>query len=139
MGAHCLDLFAGSGVLGLEASSRGAAQVVMVEKDPRVCREIYAQVMRLDAKGVEVVASDALAYLRSPTQSFDIAFLDPPFETGLLGPCCEHLEQGGWLTLGAYIYLEARGRGGLPPLPASWELVHSKQAGEVGYYLARRS
>ncbi|QBQ54521.1 16S rRNA (guanine(966)-N(2))-methyltransferase RsmD [Nitrosococcus wardiae] len=138
-GARCLDLFAGSGALGLEASSRGAAQVVMVEKDPRVYREICAQVARLAAKGIEVVASDALAYLCSPAQSFDIAFLDPPFESGLLGPCCEHLERGGWLTLGAYIYLEARGRGGVPPLPASWKLVHSKQAGEVGYYLARRS
>lgn len=137
-GARCLDLFAGSGALGFEAGSRGAAQVVMVEREPRACREIHAQVERLAAKGIAVVASDALAYLRGPSQNFDVVFLDPPFESGLLEPCCQYLEHSGWLAPGAYIYLETRGRSGLPPLPVNWALARSKQAGEVGYYLARR-
>jgi 16S rRNA (guanine966-N2)-methyltransferase len=110
----------------------------MVEKDLRAYREIRSHVECLAAKGVEVVAGDGLAYLRRPAQSFNIAFLDPPFESGLLGPCCEHLERGGWLVPGAYIYLEGRERSSLPPLPSTWNLLHSKQAGEVGYYLARK-
>jgi 16S rRNA (guanine966-N2)-methyltransferase len=87
---------------------------------------------------VEVVAGDSLAYLRGPAQGFNIAFLDPPFESGLLGPCCEYLERSSWLVPGAYVYLEARGRSRLPPLPPTWNLLHSKQAGEVGYYLVRK-
>lgn len=137
-GAVCLDLFAGSGVLGLEALSRGAAQAVMVERDPSVGREIRAQAVRLAAREAEVVVAEALTYLRGPSRSFDIVFLDPPFESDLVEPCCEHLEGGDWLAPGACIYLESRSRSGLPALPGSWQLVHSKRAGGVGYYLARR-
>jgi 16S rRNA (guanine966-N2)-methyltransferase len=110
----------------------------MVERNLRACQEIRAHMKYLAAKGVEVVADDSLAYLRGPVRGFNIAFLDPPFESGLLGPCCEYLECGGWLVPGGYVYLEARGRNGLPPLPCTWNLLHSKQAGEVGYYLARK-
>ncbi|ADJ28600.1 16S rRNA (guanine(966)-N(2))-methyltransferase RsmD [Nitrosococcus watsonii] len=138
-GARCLDLFAGSGVLGLEARSRGAAAVVMVEEDLRAYQAIQAQIEYFSAEKIEVVAGDALAYLRGSAQSFDIAFLDPPFESSLLEPCCAYLEYGGWLTPGAYIYLEAWRRSPLPPLPVTWTLLHSKQAGEIGYYLARRT
>lgn len=110
----------------------------MVERDSSVGREIRAQAVRLAAEGAEVVAAEALTYLRGPGRSFDIVFLDPPFESDLLGPCCERLEGGDWLVPGACIYLEARGRSGLPALPGSWRLVHSRRAGGVGYYLARR-
>ncbi|ABA58393.1 16S rRNA (guanine(966)-N(2))-methyltransferase RsmD [Nitrosococcus oceani] len=137
-GARCLDLFAGSGVLGLEASSRGAAAVVMVEKDLRAYQAIQLQVEHFSAEKIEVIAGDALAYLRGSVRSFDIAFLDPPFESGLLEPCCAYLERGGWLVPGAYIYLETRRRDPLPSLPVTWTLLHSKEAGEIGYYLARR-
>lgn len=136
-GARCLDLFAGSGALGLESLSRGAAQVTMVEREPGACRGIQTHIECFAAKGGKVVAADALSYLRGSVHRFEIVFLDPPFESDLLGSCCEHLEERGWLTPGAYIYLEARGRQGLPPLPSTWNLLHSKQAGEVGYYLAR--
>lgn len=138
-GAHCLDLFAGSGALGLEALSRGAERAVMVERDPHVCQEIRTQIVRFAAEGVEVIAADVLSYLRGPSHCFGIVFLDPPFGADLLGPCCEYLEGRGWLTPGAYIYLEAQSRSRLPPLSAGWKLIHSKRAGEVGYHLARRS
>lgn len=137
-GAHCLDLFAGSGALGLESLSRGAAQAVMVERDPWVCREIQTHIERFAAERGRVITADALSYLRGSARCFGIVFLDPPFESGLLGSCCNYLEERGWLAPGAYIYLEARGRGSLPPLPATWNLLHGKRAGEVGYYLARK-
>lgn len=138
LNARCLDLFAGSGALGLEASSRGAAQVVMVERSLQACREIRIQLEVLAARGVEVITADSLAYLRGSAQEFDIVFLDPPFDSGLLEPCCQYLESSGWLVPGAYIYLEAPGRDSLPSLPSNWNLLRSKQAGEVGYYLARK-
>ncbi|BAW80939.1 methyltransferase [Candidatus Nitrosoglobus terrae] len=141
MGARCLDLFAGSGALGLEASSRGAARVVMVEKNLQACREIRSHVEVFAAKQVEVevVTADSLAYLQScSSQRFDIVFLDPPFESNLLGLSCASLERNDCLAIGSYIYLESRGCSGLPALPCTWNLLHSKQAGEVGYYLARK-
>lgn len=138
LNARCLDLFSGSGALGFEASSRGAAQVVMVERNLQACREIRIQLEILAARGVEVITADSLAYLRGSARDFDIVFLDPPFDSGLLEPCCQYLESSGWLVPGAYIYLEARGRNSLPSLPSNWNLLRSKQAGEVGYYLARK-
>lgn len=137
-GARCLDLFAGSGALGLEAYSRGAARVVLVEQERRVCREIRTHLERFAAERIELVTGDALVYLQEPGQPFDIVFLDPPFESELLGWCCERLESGGWLAADAYIYLEAGSWTGVPPLPPHWRQVHKKQAGKVGYYLIRR-
>ncbi|HQU16210.1 MAG: 16S rRNA (guanine(966)-N(2))-methyltransferase RsmD [Chromatiales bacterium 21-64-14] len=138
-GARCLDLFAGSGALGLEAASRGAAEVVLVERETRVVEGLQDLVRRLDAPEVQVVRADALAWLANPVRAFDVVFLDPPFaESELLADCARRLEDGGWLAPGAYLYLEAGGRAGLPPLPAAWRLVRSKRAGRVGYHLAVR-
>jgi 16S rRNA (guanine966-N2)-methyltransferase len=137
-GARCLDLFAGSGALGLEAASRGAARVVMLERAPQVVRLLRQHCRTLQAASVEVVQADALAYLAGPAEPFDILFLDPPFHQDLLRPCCELLEARGWLAPRAYIYLEAERALGEPPLPAGWCMHRSKVAGEVGYFLARR-
>lgn len=138
-GARCLDLFAGSGALGFEALSRGAAQVVLVDADSRVAAHLREQGAVLQAEGLEVVAAEALQYLDVPAPArFDIVFLDPPFGGGLLGPCCRILEAGGWLAAGARIYLEAEGSLQQLPLPDTWSLVRSKQAGQVGYHLAVR-
>jgi 16S rRNA (guanine966-N2)-methyltransferase len=138
VGARCLDLFAGSGALGLEALSRGAAQVVMVEQEPRACQAIRAHLEGFSAEGAELVTGEALAFLQRSGQAFDIVFLDPPFASALLEPCCERLESGGWLAAEAHIYLEARGGDNLPPLPPRWQRMRSKRSGEVGYYLAHR-
>ena len=70
-------------------------------------------------------------------ESFDIAFLDPPFDGDLMAPCCEYLEDRRWLRPGAWIYLEADKARGLPPLPRTWRLVREKSAGRVAYGLAR--
>ena len=141
-GARCLDLFAGSGALGLEALSRGASEVVFVEQDGPAARELRARLTEWGAgNGARVEQCDALRFLRGspPAPAFDIVFLDPPFATDLLQGTAERLESGRWLAPGALIYLESPARGGSPAVPASWVLVKAKQAGEVGYHLMARS
>jgi 16S rRNA (guanine966-N2)-methyltransferase len=137
-GARCLDLFAGSGALGLEAASRGAAAVVLVDADPRVVRTLEEQVRVLDARQVRIVQATCERYLQGPAEPFDVVFLDPPYRQGLLPGCMEQLERRGWLSPDAWIYLEAE-RGLEPPLPATCEPYRSKTTGQVGYHLVRRS
>jgi 16S rRNA (guanine966-N2)-methyltransferase len=136
--ARCLDLFAGSGALGIEALSRGAGEVVFVDRDARVVRQVRAALEDLGVTAPQVYTADAFAFLRRDVQPFDVVFLDPPFASGLLAPVCGLLEKRGWLKDPALIYLEAPRRDGPPPLPAGWEILKSKQAGEVGYYLVER-
>ena len=137
-GARCLDLFAGSGALGMEALSRGAAEVVFVEHHPLAVRTLQDNLARLQAVGARVEAAEAMAWLRQPGTPFEIVLLDPPFGEGLLEPVCAQLEQGGWLTPNAWIYLEAAADQPAPPLPAAWTLHREKMAGTVVYRLARR-
>ena len=139
-GAHCLDLFTGSGALGLEALSRGAAGVVMVDRDPHVIAHLKENIATLGAPGATLVVANALPWLQSPHQksTFDIVFLDPPFGQGLLEPCCKLLEERGWLTPSAHIYLESESPLGPPALPDNWRLKRSQKAGQVGYHLATR-
>lgn len=138
-GAHCLDLFAGSGALGLEALSRGAADAVLVESDRRAVDALQAAAAALGATGARVVWRDVAGYLRGiPERRYDLVFLDPPYGQGLIGPCARLLEEHGWLAEGALIYLEAERELDPPPLPAGWTLVRSRRAGHVGYHLAQR-
>jgi len=135
--ARCLDLYAGSGALGIEAASRGAARVVLVDSDPQVVARLLEQLQLLGAEQIEVVQSTVEAWLSAPAEPFDIVFLDPPFRRDLLPACMQALESGGWLAADARVYIEAESN--LEPvLPQSWELTRSKRAGQVGYHLARR-
>jgi len=136
-GARCLDLYAGSGALGIEAASRGAAEVVLVDSDPQVVTVLRRQVETLGARQVRVVQADVLQWLAGMASAFDIVFLDPPFRTNLLASCMQQLEQHGWLADQALVYLEAE-KGLDIVLPDNWELLRSKTAGQVGYHLARR-
>lgn len=140
--ARVLDLFAGSGALGLEALSRGARSAVFVDADPRCVTALRERLVEWGAGGGEVLRADALAWLArapgTPSAPFDLVFVDPPFAAGLLAAACDRLESGGWLAPGARVYLEAPARDPLPALPAGWELLRSGVAGEVGYHLARR-
>ena len=135
-GAAVLDLYAGSGAFGLEALSRGAANAVLVDHDPAVAKTLQQQATALGAEALQVVLSDVNAYLNGPVRPMDVVFVDPPYGRGLLAGCCEALQRGGWLHSGAAVYLEAEADSDLPPLPPQWELVRSKKAGHVGYYLA---
>lgn len=136
-GARCLDLFAGSGALGLEAASRGAAEVVLVDSHAVVIRCLQEQLRVLQARQVRVVCADSANYLKAAGQAFDVVFLDPPFHEGRLPACIDRLETGGWLAAGAWVYIEVE-RGHKPALPEAWQYYRSKHAGRVGYHLARR-
>jgi len=139
-GARCLDLFAGSGALGLEALSRGAAHVTFVERDRRAARAIEDCLAQWDAEGQRdwrVFAAEAEAFLARPAQPFDIVFLDPPFASGALPAVIERLESGGWLTAAARIYLECPADH-LPPVPGNWVHEREKRSGQVGYHLYSR-
>ncbi|WP_462319832.1 16S rRNA (guanine(966)-N(2))-methyltransferase RsmD [Halochromatium sp.] len=136
-GSHCLDCFAGSGALGLEAASRGAASVTLLERSPAAVRSLRANVAELGAQQVSVHCTDALLWLeQSPTATFDICFLDPPFRANLLDPALARLTQQGWLALGALVYVEADKATPLPELPPDWRWLRDKHAGQVRYALA---
>lgn len=135
-GATCLDLFAGSGALGLEAASRGASRVVMVDRSARAVAHLRETVRLLSAAGVEVIHAEALAWLQAREEVFDIVFLDPPYGQGLLAPACERIEMRQLIRPGGLVYLESEVTLPAPPLPAGWALRRSGQAGEVRYHLA---
>ena len=134
-GASCLDLFAGSGALGLEAASRGARRVVMLERSPKVVTQIAENISLLGAEEVEIHCADALQWLTGSSRRFDIVFLDPPFADDLLQESCRLLDQGGWLGSNARIYLETDEAKALPELPENWTQLRRKKAGQVCYYL----
>jgi 16S rRNA (guanine966-N2)-methyltransferase len=133
--ARCLDLCAGSGALGLEALSRGAARVHFVESDATAVRELRARLIEWGAQGGSVERMDALRYLRTKPEAFDVVFLDPPFAAGLLRAAAHLLEDREWLAPGALVYVESAAHAELPALPASWRLTKAKRAGEVAYHL----
>jgi 16S rRNA (guanine966-N2)-methyltransferase len=134
--ARCLDLFAGSGALGLEALSRGAAHVAFVDREGAVVRHLKNALRMFQAANADVIATDAMAFLSGVPKAFDIVFLDPPFASDVLTKVCQRLNQG-WLSKDAYVYLECSARSPLPVLPPGWLVYRSKRAGEVGYHLVR--
>jgi 16S rRNA (guanine966-N2)-methyltransferase len=137
-GARCLDLFAGSGALSFEALSRGAECAVLVDAHPAVIARLNQHLQTLQARGTRVVQAEALTFLDGPAQPFDLVFLDPPFDSELLAPCLSRLAEGDWLAPTAWLYVETARRAALPPLPADWQVLRHKAAGQVGYYLLKR-
>lgn len=135
-GARCLDLFAGSGALGLEAASRGAGEVVLIEQSAAVARQLEANRQLLDAAGVRVVRADALRWLEGPARPFDILFLDPPYAARLWVPALERLARHGWVQPGSRVYLEAPRDRPLPDLPSGWTTARAQRAGQVQCILA---
>jgi 16S rRNA (guanine966-N2)-methyltransferase len=136
-GSRCLDAFAGSGALGFEAASRGASAVIMLESASAVIPQLQAQQALLKAAQVRLVHTAAEHYLKQVDEAFDIVFLDPPFESGLLQQCCELLLQHRRLRPDACVYLEASRAAGLPELPPRLTWLRQKQSGDVAYGLAR--
>lgn len=138
VGARCLDLFAGSGALGLEALSRGAREVIFVERTPHVARGLRDQLIRLgaEARG-RVVEMGAARFLRTPTEPFDVVFLDPPFGENALADYLPPLAAGAWVKPGGWVYLESERTEAVPAMPVGWRMSKSKAAGAVAYHLAR--
>ncbi|HKQ30926.1 MAG TPA: 16S rRNA (guanine(966)-N(2))-methyltransferase RsmD, partial [Burkholderiales bacterium] len=138
-GARCLDLFSGTGALCLEALSRGAAAVVMVERARRVADQLRRNVATLAADGATVVEADAIDYLQGTVEPFDVIFLDPPFASDLIARGGELIAARGWLKPGGFVYVEAPAVMQPLPLPSHWSVAKSKKAGQVGYHLLRAS
>lgn len=144
-GATCLDLYAGSGALGLEALSRGAAAVVFVEQQRVPAESLQTLLRDWGAQGAQVVCTEAARYLAQPEGGelsslgagrprFDLVFLDPPYASAELARSAAAL-QAGWLAPQAHIYLEHARVEPLPALPAEWRELRSGAAGEVRYHL----
>ena len=136
-GARVLDLFAGSGALGLEAASRGAAHVQLVEADGALAQSLADAAARLDAQGrVAVRRGDALAFLREDAgEPWDIAFVDPPFAAGLWPAVLALLPAR--LAADAWLYVESPA-GHAPEMPADWALHRASTTRDVRYALYRR-
>lgn len=138
-GAQCLDLFAGSGALGLEALSRGAASSLLLEKHFAAAQQLKSNLQLLQADNGRVEQVDSLQWLKQqqPPHPFDIIFIDPPFALELWEPIAAALESQAWLSDEAVIYLEAP-RDAHLQLPTNWQLHRDKQAGQVSFRLYHR-
>jgi 16S rRNA (guanine966-N2)-methyltransferase len=136
-GARCLDLYAGTGALGIEALSRGAAQVDFVDTDNRLVALLRANLARL-RQTAAVHRGDALQFLAATDARYDIVFLDPPFSGGLWAAAASALEARDRLQPGALIYIESPAEE-IPLLPANWVLHREGRAGAVRYSLYRRA
>jgi 16S rRNA (guanine966-N2)-methyltransferase len=131
-GRACLDLFAGSGALGFEAASRGAARVVMVEHDQTVFLSLKETRSLIGAAQVELVHDDAFSYLKRSTEPFDVVFLDPPFGQNALPGALERL--AGRLAPAARVYVESE----RPVEDEAWRELKRARAGQVSYQLLER-
>ncbi len=135
-GKRCLDLFAGTGALGLEALSRGAQSCSFVERDPVAASTLRANISTLGAERASVIEGDAYRAIDDfPAGSFDLIFLDPPFADARLGELCNRLEDSGILAPGARVYLEAPRDAPEVALPPGWEYKKKATAGNVRYAL----
>lgn len=136
-GSRCLDLFAGTGALGIEALSRGAAQVDFVETDAQLVALLRENLARLKQTAV-VHRGNALQFLATTDLCYDLVFLDPPFTAGLWTGAAQALESHDRLQPGALIYVESPTQE-IPALPSNWQLHREGRAGAVRYALYRRS
>ncbi|MFU2486202.1 16S rRNA (guanine(966)-N(2))-methyltransferase RsmD [Thauera sp. WH-1] len=133
-GQHCLDLFAGTGILGFEAASRGAAGVVLVERDPRAFDALHKTAKTLQASQVEIVRGDAVRFAQTTPRQFDGVFLDPPYKQGWIErvePWLDRiLQPDGWLYVEAEAAVMRLGH---------WHTVKQGHAGQVHFHLMRGS
>jgi 16S rRNA (guanine966-N2)-methyltransferase len=162
--ARCLDLFAGSGALGFEAISRGASEVVLLEKDQTTVQFLENNAKELQAMNVKIVQVDALEWLKEKVKNlkaqsnstnqkidhhqqvqekenqdcFDIVFVDPPYTEDKWSSCFSLLEEGQFLKNNALIYFEANADLKTIALPSHWQMIKEKRAGNVFYALAKR-
>lgn len=136
--AKCLDIFAGTGSLGLEALSRQASHVTFVELDKIAAEQIREHFSLLDAKNATLHNTDAISYLSKQGECFDLVFIDPPFRKDLLCDVIHHLEHNGWLAENALIYIEAEKELSALEVPMNWKILKEKHAGQVSFRLYQR-
>ena len=137
-GSDCLDLFAGSGALGLEALSRGAATATLVDHTPELATALRDNLRLLKSNGGEVICAGVENYLKQRDRPpFDIVFMDPPFRQGWLERLFPLLDQQEWIRPGGWVYVEHESENPTPVVPATWQLHRQKSAGQVTYSLFR--
>ena len=135
-GAHCADLFAGTGALGLEALSRGAAQCDFVDSSRIAQTAIAEHLKRFEAvEQGHCHPGPAQQFLKTATQPYDIVFIDPPFKLPLVEPTCNALAQRHLLSDGALVYIESKAKSPPPRMPTGWHLHRDKVSGGVAYRL----
>lgn len=133
-GSYCLDLFAGTGALGLEALSRGAKQVQFAELNAAAANQLRANLSMLHCDRAQVYTGDSLnLLLQLPAQAFDVVFLDPPFSAALWDKALASLQSGGWLHNNSLVYIESPKQ--TPPSLSNWQCHREKIAGDVRYGL----
>ena len=136
--SDCVDLFAGTGALGFEAASRGAASVLMIEKHPRAQKVLRQDIDLLQAVQVKLHSGGAMSMIEGfKPDSFDIVFVDPPFDSNLAGLVFERLDKIGCVRRGGFVYVESPV---IKPIasPADWRVWRDQQLGEVRMQLFRR-
>lgn len=133
--ARCLDCFAGSGALGLEALSRGAASVTLLEQNRAVSAQLARNLQLLHVQQTQVITVDSLRWLAQPGDAFNVVFIDPPFRQGMVTDILAVLERYRLLADGAWIYIETEIKGSDPKVPLQWQLYRKKEAGQVAYRL----
>ena len=133
-GLSCLDLFAGSGALGFEALSRGAASVVMVEKNAAALAALRENARKLAAANLTVVRGDALEFARGARSRFDVVFVDPPYRLGLQAAALALVR--GLLVEGGRVYAESEAA---LETPHGWTVLKSARAGKVHFHLLGRT
>ena len=138
-GLRCLDLFAGTGALGLEAASRGAGAVVLVEHDRGAAAALERAVRSLGADNVEVECADALVWMPPSGVRFDVVFLDPPWSGPAPETVLARLDHAGALASRCTAYLETDRALAEVALPPGWHVLRTRRAGRVRYHLASRN
>ena len=133
-GAVCLDLFAGSGAIGIEALSRGAKQVSFIELNKKAAQQLSDNLQALSTDQAILVQGDALKFIEQNTGAFDIIFIDPPFHKGIAQKVIEQLSQSSLLHPETIIYIEVE-QGLELVVPEQWQLLKDKKAGQLLYKL----
>ncbi|MFT4886779.1 MAG: 16S rRNA (guanine966-N2)-methyltransferase [Pseudohongiellaceae bacterium] len=137
-GNNCLDLFSGSGALGIESLSRGASSVTFVEENQIAAKSIQENLNRLHLSEGQVVCSDALKWIdnqKSSMTKYDVVFLDPPFSSNIMASTCQHLDSNGLLNKACKIYTETSIDPNKIIFPQSWRRLKEKKAGQVFFSL----
>ena len=137
-GSHCLDLFSGSGALGLEALSRGASSATMVEHNRALADALRQNLNLLKSPDGQVVCQAVEQFLAQPAdRPFDLVFMDPPFRKGWIERLFPLLADNGWIAADGWVYAEYESEKASPVAPADWQLHRQKTAGQVTYCLFR--
>jgi 16S rRNA (guanine966-N2)-methyltransferase len=139
--SNCLDLFSGSGSLGIESISHGAKSVTMIEKNHFAFLAIKNSCARLNIKNVTIIEADAIKWISEESNgaTFDLVFLDPPFMSDLVPVCCNILEKNKLLSSPCYIYVETSKKQKGLCVPENWILLKDKVTGQVAYKLYLRN